>query len=481
MPNVSERLLTPADSVNLARMRGVDRRALARSGLVLWQERVVRWARDPRVRVVLATAPRGGGKTLVCGRLAREFLTAGGSLHERRGRALIAASSKPQAGLVLDALRREVGDAGDDWKWTGEKVAGDGGAEIRIIGSDARRAQGLGHERLVVCDEPAAWQPGTGPKLWEAILGSTGKRPDRTIVLCGTRHPATRPHWWLDLLDRPLRSSWRKVVVEARDPGRWIDVLRANRYAAATPDGEMAATLKREFLEARDDPGLARVFAEVRCNVLAEPPGLRVLDERELARVVERRPPRVDSEAAEGVVGLDMGSNRSFSAAAVLWPALKRLDVRVVAPRDAEDVPAGALRSRGSVPAVDEVLPDVGGVVVADQHRSAEVEAAAAGRGLPVRFRPAWRHNDVGEEVAALRQLLLDDGWALGDGAGLFEAAVAAAEIKPDGSWVKRGADDALRAAMIAARHLVRTTSRTPATFVSLPHRIGVAIEDLGR
>ncbi|MCY4506429.1 MAG: hypothetical protein OXG35_05660 [Acidobacteria bacterium] len=75
--------------------------------------------------------------------------------------------------------------------------------------------------------------------------------------------------------------------------------------------------------------------------------------------------------------------------------------------------------------------------------------------------------------------LLLDDGWALGAGRGLFEAAVLAAEIKPDGSWVKRGADDAMRAAMLAARHLVRTEARQAATFVQLPHRIGVALEDL--
>ena len=46
---------------------------------------------------------------------------------------------------------------------------------------------------------------------------------------------------------------------------------------------------------------------------------------------------------------------------------------------------------------------------------------------------PRRRHNDIGEEVAALRQLLLDDGWALGDGRELFEAAVAAAEVRPAG------------------------------------------------
>ena len=70
---------------------------------------------------------------------------------------------------------------------------------MKVISSDSRRALGLGaNVRLIVADEPGAWAPTAGRRLWDAITTALGKRKT-TIIAVGTLAPAplTGPaSWW---------------------------------------------------------------------------------------------------------------------------------------------------------------------------------------------------------------------------------------------------------------------------------------------
>ncbi len=379
--------MTRTDEQQLSRLRKLERASLAASGLLRWQSRLLESACDPRVSVAMATAPRGGGKSLVCGRLALEFLGRSGRLHEKNGVGLVCAASLTQAALVTAALRRMEGADRFQFRASG-RVEGDDGAVLRVLSSDARRALGLGAERLILCDEPSGWLPAMGPALWDAIIGSIGKREGRTIVLAGTRHPAVENGtggWWLKLLSEPLRSGWKRYALQARDPGKWWRILQANPFAACFPKGPMAAALKREWAESRDDPELLRKFEADRCNTVSEPPGVRVLDADEIETVLARPVP---PPGGEPITGVDMGSTQGLSAAAVFYPTARRIDVRAVSPAGVSF--PGAVPSAGHVPLPGEVLPLRPGLVVADLHRGLELESAVIARGGSVRFRPAY-------------------------------------------------------------------------------------------
>ena len=108
-------LLTDSDRVTLCRIRKREKASLRKHGLLAWQHDVLGLAANGRHEVVLASAPRGSGKSLTCARLVLEALTVGGVLHEPRGKVLLVAASRAQAGLILEALvglpgcRRDIG------------------------------------------------------------------------------------------------------------------------------------------------------------------------------------------------------------------------------------------------------------------------------------------------------------------------------------------------------------------------------------
>ena len=420
--------------------------------------------------VLLASAPRGAGKSITCAKLVLESLVRGGRLHERHGKTLLVAASRPQAALVLEALVQLPGADAISVSLTGAK--GDDGASCRVLGSDSRRAQGLGSERLVVADEPASWLPSDGPRLWRALIGASGKRKNRTLVAVGTRAPAGPGHWWPTLLESELPPKWARVDLSA-DPGNWLSVLRANRFAAAHPSGAMAEVLKREFLNAQSDPTARQQFAADRCNLHLVEPGARVLDEDELARVLACPAGDVAVDATQSVVGLDMGANLSMTGMALFSPTSRRIDLFAICPPGVS-VP-GAVPSRGAVALPAEALallpPGPVGTVIADTYRSEEVAAAVAARGGRLVVRPPFRSTDIGAEIAALRMLVLDLGWAIGDGRALFAHALTQAEIV-DGRIRKAdaGLDDVLRAAMIGARYVVDQAARHEPRFIPIAH-----------
>ena len=154
---------------------------------------------DSPVEIAALSVPRANGKSWLCGGLVARSLTPGDPLHEPAVENILVSSSRPQAGIVLEFARAALGEA-EGYRWSAGGVTHTASrTKVRVISSDARRALGLGaNVRLIVCDEPGAWGPVAGLRLWDALVTALGKRRT-TLCAIGTLAPApvTGPaSWW---------------------------------------------------------------------------------------------------------------------------------------------------------------------------------------------------------------------------------------------------------------------------------------------
>ena len=154
-------------------------RAEATGGLLAFQKEFVSAVcrKESPPDVAALSCPRGSGKSWLAGRLIARSLSPGDSLFEAATENILVAASRAQAGITLEFAREALaGAAGYRWSKDGV-IHVESRARVRVISSDSRRALGLGaHVRLIVCEEPAAWFPTSGRRLWDAMLTSLGKR-----------------------------------------------------------------------------------------------------------------------------------------------------------------------------------------------------------------------------------------------------------------------------------------------------------------
>ena len=89
-----------------------------------------------------------------------------------------------------------------------------------MISSTARRALGLGaNVRIVIADEPGAWSPTAGRRLWDAITTALGKRK-MTVVAVGTLAPAP--------LTGPGFMVAFSFIASGSGEGRHVSLLQAD-------------------------------------------------------------------------------------------------------------------------------------------------------------------------------------------------------------------------------------------------------------
>ena len=196
------------------------RRAVIRDkgGLLPFQSAFVaavcRKERPPEIAGL--SCPRANGKSWLAGALVARSLTPGDPLFEAGVENILVSSSTNQARIVLEFARSALGES-DGYRWRNDGVLHlESRARVRIVSSDARRALGLGaNVRLIIADEPGAWSPIQGRRLFDAMLTSLGKRKTQIIVV-GTLAPAplTGPaSFWPQFISagrRALRSMRRQ-------------------------------------------------------------------------------------------------------------------------------------------------------------------------------------------------------------------------------------------------------------------------------
>ena len=410
------------------------------AGLMGFQANFVRAVcrHDNPPDIAAMSIPRGNGKSWLCGQIVARSLTPGDPLQEDAVENVLVAASRPQAGIVLEFARAALGES-SEYRWSKDAAIHLASrTRVRVISSDSRRALGLGaNVRIVIADEPGAWSPTAGRRLWDAITTALGKRRT-TVVAVGTLAPAplTGPASWWPSFVASGNSEGRHVALLQADPEKWTDfdeVLKCNPVAAINP--HLRRTLEREHAAALSSERAARPFRQYRLNIPGEPVDTQPLvTAAEWARVCARPVP-----ACEGrpTIGVDLGGSRSWSAACAVWPS-GRVESWALAPgvpslseQEREDqVSEGAyvelVRSKGL--AVDDVraVPDIGlllsriwewepSVLVSDPYRAPELHQVVAGR-----VRIIERARGGGEStsnVQALRARLLDTA------AGVTEAS----------------------------------------------------------
>ena len=383
---------------------------------------------DPPGIAALST-PRASGKSWLCGGLVARSITPGDPLHEAAVENILVSSSTAQARIVLEFARSALGEA-DGYRWRNDGVEHLASrARVRIVSSDARRALGLGaNVRLIVCDEPGAWSPIQGRRLWDAMATSLGKRQTQIIVV-GTLAPAPTQgpaSWWPSLVAEGSGDG-RHVSLLQADPAKWKDfseVLRVNPVSSVNPF--LRETLEREHRAALKSERSARTFRQFRLNIPGDPVESQPLvTTAEWDRVCARPVPACEGKP---VIGVDLGGTRSWSSACALFPN-GRIESWAIAPgvpsladqeRDdqvAEGTYAELVRSGGLSVDAGRAVPDVArllarvwawqpAALVSDPYRSAELHQVVSGRARVIE-----RARSGGESTSncqSLRSLLLD-------------------------------------------------------------------------
>ena len=442
--------------------------------------------KDDPPGIAALSCPRGNGKSWLCGGLVARSITPGDALFEPGVENILVSSSTNQARIVLEFARQALGEV-EGYRWRNDGVTHlESRARVRIVSSDARRALGLGaNVRIIIADEPGAWSPIQGRRLWDAMLTSLGKRRTQ-IIIVGTLAPAplTGPASWWPQLVAEGSGDGRHVALLQAAPAKWRDfseVLRVNPVSSINPF--LRETLEREHRAALKSERAARTFKQFRLNIPGEAVESQpLITAAEWERVCARPVPPCEGRP---VVGVDLGGNRSWSAAAALWPN-GRIESFAVAPgrpsladQEREDQVAEGtytelVRSGGltvdagrAVPSVERLLSRVWpwepAALVSDPYRSAELHQVVGGRARVIER--ARSGGEATSNVQSLRALLLDTrAGATETSRALLAAAWAQTNlvISNDGLTKvtkldqRRSRDDAAAALLLAAGEQAR-------------------------
>ena len=476
------------ENARVRQQKSRARKAVLKFGLLPYQREFLAAVtrRDNRPELAAISVGRGNGKTFLAGTLlARALKPSDDPLFVSGSESVLVSASRPMAALTLEAARLVLGDD-PAFRWRRDGVEHlKTRTRCRLLSSDSRRAYGLGSAmNLAVLDEPGAFAPTSGERLWRALLGSLGKNASARILACGTIAPAAVGSWWQSFIEGGSGPGKHVQLIQGSESTwrDWDAVLAANPCTAINDN--LVRTLKREHDEALQNDRAASAFLRFRMNVNAPEVthAQPLITTAEWARVCARPVP-----ACEGapVVGVDLGGSRSWSAACAIWPS-GRIEAWALAPgvpslaeqeRD-DQVSEGAytemVRSGGlavdegrSVPDVDRVLSRIWDFepqcIVSDPYRAPELNQVVAGR-----VRIIERARGGGEStsnVQALRSRLLDSDAGVSESSrGLLGAAFAQTALVIDGSGItkmvksraKRSRDDAAAAAVLAAGELAR-------------------------
>ena len=299
-------------------------------GALPWQRRFLCGLARPGVTTAALSVGRSNGKSWLAGKLARDYL-----LSDRRdSEAVIVASSYVQAKIIYRYAVRMVRDAGHDpadrrtWHYRDSANVAvlrsqETGQAIRAISCDPKRAHGRVFG-LALMDEPAQWPRGTRDAMLSAIDTGAGKVVGSRIVALGTR--PTGAHWFADWLAGGA-DFVQCHAARRDDPPYWLRTIRR-----ANPSFNYLPALRADLLRQRDG---ARKDEAVRARYLALALNMGTSDTVENVLVSPEAWTRCEVDvlpdrAGPYVLGLDIGSGGSMTAAAAYWPVTGRLETLAV-------------------------------------------------------------------------------------------------------------------------------------------------------
>ena len=429
--------------------------------LAPFQRRFITGALAKGTHVACLSGPRGLSKSSLSGWLLGASLDPSGPLFRPGAESVLLAGSIEQARNTF-AFLRQVCPPSRRFRYldTATRLGVthvDTRTRVRVIGSNAKRAFGLVNAPLVVGDEPASWEARGGKMMYDA-LSTTGGKSAMRLILIGTRAPAEPPSWWLDLLDTgSIRGTYVQVhgaqqLQDGSVPGwdSWRVIRAAHPLIGSNP--HLRPKIKAELEAAKMSDDARARFLSYRLNVPTKPAAEVLFSVAQWRAVEARRPAAKDGEP---VVGVDMGANRSWSAAAILWPTM-RVEVISVAP----GIPTISDQEKrdGVAPGTYQTMIDDGTLivdsgrrvvrvdrlmdlvmqhrpclVVADRYRLQEVADAVGGRCRVQARVTRWQEST--EDITRARQVAIDEGLSIGPQSGAaIRFALSQAAVETDSS-----------------------------------------------
>ena len=457
---------------------------------------------DLATQISALVCPRGSAKTWICAQLAAAALRPDSPIFESRVETLIVSASFEQSRIMLAFIREALQDVEKEYRYlesgnrlniTHKKT----GTRLRVLSSSGKRAMGLAQFGTIYADEPASYESRGGQMMYDALRQSLGKRPDQRLVLIGTRSPADPLGWWPQLLDAGSARGTHVTVMAAPDDepwDAWATVRKCN------PLVMHSASLRQTILRERDDawrnPTLRPAYEAYRLN-RAVFGADEMLVQLAAWDAVERRP--IPPREGSPIVGLDLGSERSWSAAWCIWdngrcevyalcPGIPELDER----EKQDAMPAGLYRRlhADGVLLIDhdrrvarpEVLIDhlvEQGIdprrILLDRFLFNTLRDIVGGR-WPITKR-VTRWSEATEDIAAFRSMVADGPMSIvPEGRALARMSLSQAAVRSDDQssvrLVKRrhsrSRDDLAVAGTLAAGEFVRRTAK--------PHEFAMAV-----
>ena len=452
----------------------------------------------PGVRLSVLSLPRGNGKSTLCGSLIlSRCLTPDDELHEPGREYLLVAGSIEQARHSFKPLREIL--ESDDYSFTDSArslgvLHKPTNTKLRVLSSSGKRAMGIVGSPICVCDEPGSWQVREGELMYESLLTAQGKPDsDLRLIFIGTIAPAQRG-WWPDLVKSGSnKQEGRFVKVLQADEQKWSnwnEVKRVNPLMSRYP--ESRKVLRSELKQAKKDTRLEARFKSYRLNLPATDSSEMLLTVPEWETCLKRP---VGSNEGEPVIGIDMGSKRSWSAAVAIFPS-GRVECFAVAGDDDIDsmenrdqISKGAyqqliddkslLIDKGfKVPRTERITKEIerrwptARTLVGDRFRTDEL--ADYWHGQVIARTPMWSQSS--EDIRALRTLALDGELSIEDKSrGILTFALSVSEVENDTSGnsrmvktdmrAKTARDDAAAALIMAAGELQRRLNAPESDF----------------
>ena len=397
-------------------------------------------------------------KTWLAGNLAALAITPDSPLHHAGREVLGVSASLEQSRVMLQFCREALADREGEYRWldSGHRLAVThkaSGAKLRILSSSGKRAMGLANFSTIFADEPGSWEARGGQLLWDAIRTSLGKQDGQRLVLIGTRAPAPIDSWWPTLLDT---GSGPGTYIEVRSAPEgapwdaWETIRAVNPMVTLNPS--LRKTILRERDEARRNDALRPAFEAYRLNRQVDV-RQEVLIAADAWRRVEARP--VPPREGRPIVGVDVGAERSWSAAWCLWRN-GRSEAYALCPgdpglaeRERQDaMPAGLYqrladdgvlfvdegRKMGRIEVLIERLYGAGihpATIYCDRFLIGQLTDAVRGRSAVVPRRTRW--SESSEDIAAFRRMALDGPLAIASRCrALVRVSISAAAARTD-------------------------------------------------
>ena len=275
------------------------------------------------IQISAMSCPRGSAKSWCVGHLAALGLRPGSPLFQPGIETLVVSASLEQSRIILGFVREAL-DVFDDYRWldSGQRLAVTHkatGTKLRVLSSSGKRAMGLSQFHTIYADEPGNYEVRGGALMFDALRRSLGKRPGRRLVMIGTRAPAEDGSWWPSfLLDGGSGPGTHVTVLTAPDSEPWDAWSTIRRVNSLVMHNEaLRKTILRERDDARCDESQRPAFEAYRLNRQVEVyKDMLIL--ADAWRRVEARP--LPEREDRPLVGLDLGAERSWSAAWCIWP-----------------------------------------------------------------------------------------------------------------------------------------------------------------